>query len=472
MGKGKILNSALERLLAETGWTEEQLAREVNRAGQEAGLDLRYDRTSVSHWLRGRQPWQPAPHLLAEALSRRLERTVSVTDIGMAGNCSRSRHSMRLSDDPRQTTSSELDAVLMLKNLAEFDSQRRKILACASYSLAALAVPAWPPPSAFQRSFPERSPATQHLTAEQIAVAERMAAVFTDTDDSFGGGHSRTVLAAYLAHDIAPRLQAPGSRTLRRRMLVAAAQLTYLCGFMCFDDRQHGLAQHYYRTVLSLASEAGAPGIYAFGQRALSVQAHALGHFQHAMQLAELAASTAQRALPPHRHAFFLGQVAVASAALDNRAAALSALGTAERRLSQHTSSTSDFTMGRYHPASLEHQHAAVTSLLGDRATAITALTVSLRHRPADERRSRAITSARLAGLQVAQGHLEQAVATWHTFLDDYPHLSSARATAALKDLRSRLRPYAGTQPADVLLARAATLAAPCGRGEGDRAPR
>ncbi|MCI2415822.1 hypothetical protein MOQ72_00160 [Saccharopolyspora sp. K220] len=95
--------------------------------------------------------------------------------------------------------------------------------------------------------------------------------------------------------------------------------------------------------------------------------------------------------------------------------------------------------------------------LSGDRPAAIAALRTSVRHRPNCERRSRAITLARLAELQLADGQLERACDTWHQFLDDYPYLSSRPADAALAALRSCVRPFAANPVAGVLLHRAAT---------------
>jgi hypothetical protein len=83
-----------------------------------------------------------------------------------------------------------------------------------------------------------------------------------------------------------------------------------------------------------------------------------------------------------------------------------------------------------------------VRAKLGDRAGAIQALTVSVRHRPAGERRSRAITLARLAELQLDNGELEAACRTWQRFLHDCPHLSSRRVDRALTSMRARLRPH------------------------------
>lgn len=52
--------------------------------GIERGLDLRYDKTSVARWLRGQQPRGRAPGIIAEALGRKLGRTVTIDELGMA----------------------------------------------------------------------------------------------------------------------------------------------------------------------------------------------------------------------------------------------------------------------------------------------------------------------------------------------------------------------------------------------------
>jgi transcriptional regulator with XRE-family HTH domain len=442
-------NTALRRLLAETGWTEEQLARAVNRAGAEAGFALRYDRSAVSHWLAGRRPWTPVRALVAETLSRVLHRTVTLADIGL---------------DPgegRLTCLEDPDPLTVLTRLAEASGDRRQARTAGAYSVPALAIPAWPQAVARPRLVPPPE-AQARLSAGRVVAVEQMTALFADADAAFGGGHARTALASYLAHDVVPCLRvAKGSAALRRRMLGAATELTYLCGFMCFDDEQHVLAQRYYLGALDLAAENADPAAYAIGLRALSVQARALGHASPARRLAELAASIGGSHFPPGRQAFFLGQLAVARAADGDRAGALAAMSAAERLLS-HAGPDRDqgAVMGSYHPASLAHQQAAMRAELGDTAGAVVALYASVRHRPPQERRSRAIISARLAELHLAQGHLEEAVATWRIFLADYPQLRSGRATAALKTMRSRLRPHASNRAASQLLAQARALTA------------
>jgi tetratricopeptide (TPR) repeat protein len=464
MARSRTPNPALRGLLAEADWTQDELARRVNDLAAETGLVVRLDRRSVAHWLAGRRPRPPVPELVAEALSRELSRLVTVADTGLDVR-DQGMRSLGVADHQAHTDLEQdpllaQDVATVLTRLADFDDGRRQVLSGGAFSLAVLAVPAWAQAIMRRPADPHELRAQPRLQADQVATAEQMARVFSDADTAFGGGHARAALAAYLACDIAPRLHASARPALRARMFSVATQLAYLCGFMCFDDEQHPLAQRYYRAALDLAAEAGDPAAYAITLRAMSVQARTLGHHQHAVQLAETAATTSSAKVTPARQAFFLGQVAVAAAASGDRASALSALDAAERRLSEATS-TSTSVIGGDHPASLAHQQAAVRALLGDRTGAITALTASIRHRPPAERRSRAITTARLAELHLHQGHMEEAVAAWHVFLEDYPHLQSGRATTALKILRSRLRPYAANPAARQLLARAAAIHRP-----------
>jgi hypothetical protein len=486
MARSQEPNVVLRRLLAETGWTEDRLARAVNEVGAEAGLSLRYGRSAVSHWLAGRRPWVPA--LLAEALSRGLGRPVTVADIGLAtagpaADRTPGNDTAGTDTAGNDTAGPGQDAAAALIRLA--GSHRGRGAHAGrddAYRLAALTVPAWPAAVAVRPACPDqnqdqeqdqdrdrnrdrdRDRNRQRLTAGQVAAAEEMLRVFSDTDTAFGGGQARTALAAHLAYDIAPRLRITAAPVLRSRMFAAATALTYLCGFMCFDDEQHAMAQRYYRIALDLAAENGDPAAYAITLRSMSVQAHTLGHLRAAAQLAEAAATTSKRKVPLDREPFFLGQMAVAAAADGDRPRALRTLSTAERRLHRATSAASrgaNGAMGAYHLAALAHQEAAVRAVLGDRPGAISALSASVRARPPGERRSRAITTASLAELQLADGNLEEAAAAWHAFLDDYPFLRSGRAATALRTMRSRLRPYAANRSAARLLARAAALSRP-----------
>lgn len=76
-------NHQLAALIAEAGFSNAGLARRVDQLGVEHGLDLRYDKTSVTRWLRGQQPRGTTPALIAEVFTRRLGRRLTAQDLGL-----------------------------------------------------------------------------------------------------------------------------------------------------------------------------------------------------------------------------------------------------------------------------------------------------------------------------------------------------------------------------------------------------
>ncbi|MCX4749511.1 regulator [Kitasatospora sp. NBC_01287] len=80
---GRAQNPLLAALIEEAGFSHAGLARRVDQLGLEHGLDLRYDKTSVTRWLRGQQPRGATPALIAEVFTRRLGRRLSAQDIGL-----------------------------------------------------------------------------------------------------------------------------------------------------------------------------------------------------------------------------------------------------------------------------------------------------------------------------------------------------------------------------------------------------
>jgi tetratricopeptide (TPR) repeat protein len=417
----------LRALLAEACCSGAELARSVNRIGAESGMSLRYGRASVAQWLSGTRPRPPVPGLVAEALTRRLGRVITPDDLGYDA------------DQPW-----DIDPVLDLCTLAGETDHR-------VYQMSALSVPA-------QRTSSEiatTGSSAIRIGAGEVTAATTMLQLFAATEAAIGAADTRPVTANYLSTTISAWLRAPAPDQVHRDLLSVAARLAYLCGFQCVDDEKDGAAQRYYRAALQLSAEAGDMIARAVVLRGMSYQAHTLGHHTQALALAE-AAHTAGTGAPPSTRAFLLGQLALACAATADRHRAVTHLRTAEYDLLRATDDTA--AVGVHHEASLAHQLAATRANLGDRAGAITALHRSLRHRPATERRSRALTLARLAELQLQQGELEEAVVTWHRFLDDYPGVNSARAHTALANLRGRVRPHIKNHAANELLYRATTL--------------
>ena len=303
-------NDRLRALLDEARWTGGELARAVNAVAAESGLALNYRRASTAQWLSGRYPRPPVPELITEALSRELDRDVTLSDAGFGA-------------DDRSVGEGDPVAPEQLDRLAA-DTGRRSLLRYSIYRLALLTVPG---PVASTAGSPPGKHGAGTIGEAEIEAARAALRLFSATDRALGAGAVRVALADYLANTVSPWLRAGGvTPVIHRRLQSVAAELAYLCGFMCFDDELHGHAQHYFRAALRLATEAGDELRYAITLRAMSVQARALGHNRQALRLAETAMSSASTEALQQVRAFLLGQVGVAAASVGDRRRANEAL--------------------------------------------------------------------------------------------------------------------------------------------------
>ena len=422
-------NHRLRAMLTEAGWTQEALARAVNTLGGEIGTVLRYDRTSVAHWLAGTQPRHPAPHLAAEALSRRLGRAVTPEAAGFSAG---------VREAP------PLDPVTGFTTLcrADSDAGRRRPLHQRPYRVAEAVVPG-PPPA-------ER-PAAPGPRGEGTAALHDAVSFFAASIDTHGGRHARSALAAYLADDVTPLLAQRRSGRARRELFVLASRLAFLLARMYEDGLLHGAAQRYYAFAHQLAGEVGDRTAWSVVLRAMSGQAQRLGHLAPAIQLAE-AAREGVRDAPPAQQAYVQAQLAVVLGLGGDRRGALAALRLAERAADRATCAAAPFDA--YPVAALHFQTSAVLEALGDLPGALAALRRAAGERSASDVRGRALTQARFGQLLLRTGHLDEACAAWESFVHAQERLRSGDAERALRQMRQALRPYRNRGRAAELLAR------------------
>ncbi|MBM7814748.1 hypothetical protein [Saccharothrix algeriensis] len=423
-------NELLRALVGEARWTHHNFALAVNRVALEAGVVLHYDRTTVSHWLSGSRPRPPVPAFVAQALSRRTGRFVSVADTGLA-DCT-------ANDLPSGCDGGSGATALLELVAADLDPARRAVLREQPFRVDWVVAPDWPGDPDRRRPGAPPAPGAADATVAAMAALNR---AFTATHQAFGGGHARLALAAYLATDVRARLELHRGRE-RRGLLGATAALAHLIGLMCFDDLHHNLAQRYFRAALRLTAEAEDAAERAAVLCGMSAQAFFLGHHREAALLADTAAERAGGQAPPRARAALLGQAAVAHAALARRRDALARLAKAERCLDEVDGTRQP--PGRTERADLAHHAGQALALLRDDPRAELALRRSLRLRPEGERRSRMLTTHQLTDLQLRHGRFEQACATWRKFLDDYPHIRSARVDRAFRAIHRQLREHRG----------------------------
>lgn len=120
-------NRRLQETIAETGWTYDALASAIRRIAAENGETLRTNKSAVAHWIDGARPSGQTGQYIAEALSRRMGRPVSLAEIGIA-----------TAEDPLAT---DIDPVLAATDLGRADVESRRFLAIAVFTTAGVAMP-------------------------------------------------------------------------------------------------------------------------------------------------------------------------------------------------------------------------------------------------------------------------------------------------------------------------------------------
>ncbi|TQF02457.1 hypothetical protein E6W39_09460 [Kitasatospora acidiphila] len=424
-------NRQLAALLAEARWGNDQLARAVNRTGRDTGLELTYDHSAVSHWLKGVKPRLVVRPVIAEAFARRLGRPVTSQEAGFGKAPTGARDNDRLGG---------------LADLVrdDMDPSRRTMLAAGLYS-AAMLVPGYTElaqrlDGAQQEVRAGRTVRIGESEVETVrAMTDRIAAIL----DELGGGHARPMSAAFLANTVMPWLSADGSPATKKSMLAAASDLVYLTGWMAMYERAHGLGQQYFTEALQLAQDGQDHVTYCRTLRGMSLQAANLGYGPRALEYADAAAECAPAA-GPRLTAFLRGQQAHGAALVKDQRLAFTRLQETEAALSKADGRND--AVGGYDWAAYHFHVSSVLYALGDLPGSIQAMRQSNRTRPVNERQGRLHANGVLAARQWELGHIEAATATWGEFLDDYTTLSTSRGDEHFDKLRASLAAQVGNR--------------------------
>jgi hypothetical protein len=422
-----IRNPQLAEHIQRTGLTYESLALAVNRVGFESGTVLRCSASSLAKWLNGTTP-QPATVAAAvEAFARLLDQpALTAAAVGWPDGVTMKP------EDPWHG-----DPVVWITRMGRDDMlDRRTAVTAGVYSLAAASLPT----TAFLTQ--TRPGPSRRAGDSDIARIRQMGHVFNELDDLHGGGHTRSIAASYLAQEVAPLLRGTVGRA-RPQLFTAAAEISYLVGWMSADDGHAGLAQRYYIQAVRLGDEARNPLMRATALRSLAVQALELGHAREGLALAQAADDSLPDDAPLRTRAWVTGVSAEATATggYDPRRAR-TLLRHAERDLERAESRPRGEWIGNYQRPSYEHQLGLTLDQLGDLPAAEKHLTTSLATRAPGERRARALVGVRLVDVQIRLHRPDDAARTLLTLADDLTAVSSARVRDTLKGIRRRWQGY------------------------------
>jgi hypothetical protein len=433
-------NERLQALIQEASCSNAGLARRVNLCGAEHGLDLRYDKTSVARWLRGQQPRGRAPAVIAEALGRKLGRTVTIDEIGMA-NGKNLASGVGLMFSPTVP-----GAIEQVCELWRSDVGRRDFLTGSAVAASALVEPSrdWlisGPDAQVART------AGPRVGACDVAALRAMTRSLVDLDHQYGSGQVRPVVVHYLNSVVAGLLSGSYREAVGRELFAAAARLTELAGYMAVDTGQPGLAQRYYIQALRLSQVAGDRGYGGYVLAAsMSHLAAQLGNPREIAQLARAAQEGTRGRVTPRAEAMFHAAEARGHALLadarQTQEAAGRALTAMERAVGRADSGDDPAWIAHFDEAYLADELAHCHRDLGQAEAAARRARESLAGHPESRARRRAIGHVLLATAQVQQREIEQAC---HTGLEAWRLLGSLRSNRGaeyLDGLQERLAPY------------------------------
>ncbi|NBE53389.1 regulator [Streptomyces boluensis] len=458
-------NRQLAALIAEAGFSNAGLARRVDQLGLEHGLDLRYDKTSVTRWLRGQQPRGTTPALIAEVFTRRLGRRLSAQDLGLDA-CAPVYAGLEFAASPEE-------AVDIVSGLWRKDSGSHAELQKIAFTPAGLVVPSrdWligradervgrtdpaaparvpvqgRPGMPRQRSQTERGPG-QKVSGGDIAALRSVGELFRALDHAYGGGHARQALVRYLEHEAEPMLRGVYGEQTGRRLFAAAADLTRLAGWTSYDIAAHGLAQRYFVQALRLSQAAGDRAYGSYVLVTMSRQAVYLGHGREAVQLARVAQQGVGTSAPPVVQAMLHSVEARGHAVLGEVRACNAALVRAGHALEAARPGDEVPHWGRFFDeAQLADELGHCHRDLQQYRTAAQHAERSLQLRAPAFARSRLFCRVVLATARLGLGELDQACALGAEAAQQASEMRSARALEYVRDFERRLEPYRDAGP-------------------------
>jgi hypothetical protein len=457
-------NRQLAALIAEAGFSNAGLARRVDQLGLEHGLDLRYDKTSVTRWLRGQQPRGTTPALIAEVFTRRLGRRLSAQDLGLDA-CAPVYAGLEFAATPEE-------AVDIVGGLWRKDSGSHAELRKIAFTPAGLVVPSrdWligraddrvgrgdpgavripvqgRPAVPRQRTQTERGPG-QRVTAGDIAALRSVGELFRALDNAYGGGHARQALVRYLEHELEPMLRGTYGEQTGRRLFAAASDLTRLAGWTSYDIAAHGLAQRYFVQALRLSQAAGDRAYGSYVLVTMSRQAVYLGHGREAVQLARVAQQGVGSSAPPVVQALLYAVEARGHGVLGEVRAATASLVRAERAL--ETSRPGDevpYWARFFDEAQLADEFGHCHRDLQQYRAAAQHAERSLQLRAPGYARSRLFCRVVLASARLGLGELDQACQLGAEAATQASEMRSVRALEYVRDFERRLEPYKDAPP-------------------------
>ncbi|WP_030383620.1 hypothetical protein [Streptomyces sp. NRRL S-241] len=426
-------NTDLARWLERSGMSNKELARRIKTAAQVWGQPhVQPDATAVRRWLNGLQPRPPVPAIIADVISASVGFRVTTYDLGFPEDGS--------ADRALAYNSSFAVTVEAVADLGRADVDRRKFLAAAPFAAVAAVGPSrdWLLNTLDQQPEPGR-----RVRLEDVSAVKNMFGEFQKMDVLQGGGSGRLILAQYMNQHVYPLLRETHSEDVRRALCEAAAEQTYLLGWMSYDNGEHGTAQRYLIQSLRLAEESGNAALGAHVLAGMADQTTLLGNPTEGRRLAQAGRAGLGKDTSPACMADLWALEARALARLGENSAATRAVAESEVAYSRVQLKNEPEWAAFIDPAYLHGEHANTFRDLNDAAAAEEHAQQSIEHARKQQRARRgAMSHAALAVSHLQRNDLEAAHSAGLRTLTLSRQVKSSRCVEAVQDLQRRMQPF------------------------------
>ncbi|MFJ7156976.1 transcriptional regulator [Streptomyces sp. NPDC101118] len=418
-------NALLDALLDEAGISHAGLAARVNLAGRSRGLALRYEHTAVARWLKGQRPRGRVPDLICEVLADRLDRPVTLDDIGLG-----------LPGQPGGASplSGFVDRATALWR--SDDQGRTQQLSPVALTGTPAVIPVWewenPPEDADVSRAGPTPVGPQHIEMLRAARAH-----YELMYRRAGGMATRARIVRFLGSETAPLLRGSYPDALGRQLHRATGSLVAVAGICAYDSDAHGLAQRYFHQALRLAKASGDRGLGAYVIALIVNQSLYLREYRQAVAFAEAALRAAGPRISPALAADLYAMQAKAYAHLGDAPGALACVRRAEDAAGRILRGSEPAETGYVQPGLVNVQVAEALLSLGDLPAAYEQAVAAV-DTPAHDR-GRVHRLAMLCEVQLRQGEPDRAAEAAREMAEKARGMESRRLRERLAAVRAQL---------------------------------
>ncbi|MEV0266455.1 transcriptional regulator [Streptomyces sp. NPDC050617] len=426
-------NDKLAEYLQRSRMTNGELARCVRSKALEWNQPhVMPDKTGIRRWLEGDMPRLPIPDIIADVFSEHFGYRITTYDLGY-GDSSRAGELLMYNASFAATVETVAD-------LGRADVDRRAFLAAAPFA----AVAGVGPSRDWLLSVLDQEPAPgPRVRLEDVTAVRNMFGEFQKMDIFQGGGSGRLSLAAYMNAHVYPLLRRTHTDTVRRALCEAAAEQTYLLGWMAYDNGENSTAQKYLIQSLRLAEESHNTALGAHVLAGMADQATLLGNPAEGRRLAQAGRAGLAKGASNACMADLWCLEARALAKLGDKRSAAGAVARSEASFEQVQPDREQEWALFIDPAYLHGEHANTFRDLGDAELADVHARRSIEHAKMQKRARRgAMSHAALAASHLQRNDLEAAHAAGVRTLSLSRQVKSSRCVEAVQDLQRRMKPF------------------------------